>query len=399
MDIRNGLITAYAGISASVGASSGISFYKSSGSYFNLFNNGRLWIGSGTPVDAGYQADIVGSSRVTGNWTVNNVSIYAANTNYLQLSSHAAATNYNYIVGVIGGSNMTNTGSSNVIIGSGLATNAIQYTGSFTLNAATYTSATSNIVITAGGATLGSATASNSIVIGSSNWNYIGSPTINNTVILGTGFYAGANWSTDRSIFIGYTGGMGGTVKQFIGLNSAPNNLEDNVMLIGNVGYGGTNNTVQINDVYYNNANFTGYAAAAIRINAGKAYPGGSNVAGVNITIASGRGTGTAAPGDIVFSTPIPTGSATSVQNLVDRWYVKGYTGTFTNKNISYSGSTAVIDVSGSVIITGSIFMSPSSSFVLPLTASNSPLIGSAYWSGSSLFIWNGTRYMSSSFA
>jgi len=356
-------------------------------------------LGSGTPVDAGFQADIVGSSRITGNWTINNGYLYIPNSNYIQVGNNTAATNYNYIIGSIGTLNIANTGSYNVVIGSGLASNAQQYLGPFNLYAGSYTAGSGNVVITAFGATLGGATASNSVVIGGTNWNYIGSPTINNTVILGSAYYAGASWSADRCIFIGYTGGMGSTVRQFIGLNSSPNNLESNAMLIGNVGYDGTNNAVQINDVYYNNSNYPGYAAAAVRINAGKGYPGGTNVAGVNITIASGRGTGTSAPGDIVFSTPVPTGSVTSVQNLVDRWYVKGFTGTLTNKNISYSGSSVVLDVSGSAIFTGSLTMSPSSSFVLPLTASSSPLTGSAYWSGSSLFIWNGTRYMSSSFA
>jgi len=52
-----------------------------------------------------------------------------------------------------------------------------------------------------------------------------------------------------------------------------------------------------------------------------------------------------------------------------------------------------------SIIISGSLRMTPSSSFVLPLTASSAPALGSAYWSGSFLFIYNGTRYMSSSFS
>jgi hypothetical protein len=65
-----------------------------------------------------------------------------------------------------------------------------------------------------------------------------------------------------------------------------------------------------------------------------------------------------------------------------------------------YNYPTKVFQKSGSVItISGSLVVSPSSSFVLPLTASASPAVGSAYWSGSFLFIYNGTRYMSSSFA
>jgi hypothetical protein len=56
------------------------------------------------------------------------------------------------------------------------------------------------------------------------------------------------------------------------------------------------------------------------------------------------------------------------------------------------------VQVTGSFNITGSLTMSPSSSFILPLKAATSPQIGSAYWSGSFLFVYNGTRYMSASF-
>jgi hypothetical protein len=60
-----------------------------------------------------------------------------------------------------------------------------------------------------------------------------------------------------------------------------------------------------------------------------------------------------------------------------------------------YTGSAGI---TGSLVITGSLIISTSGSFVLPLTSSTSPAIGSAYWSGSFLFVYNGTRYMSSSF-
>ena len=53
----------------------------------------------------------------------------------------------------------------------------------------------------------------------------------------------------------------------------------------------------------------------------------------------------------------------------------------------------------GTANITGSLIINPTSSFVLPLTSSSTPSTGSAYWSGSFLFVYNGTRYMSSSFA
>ena len=59
------------------------------------------------------------------------------------------------------------------------------------------------------------------------------------------------------------------------------------------------------------------------------------------------------------------------------------------------------LDISGSATITGSLIIAPSGSFILPLTGTGSvsPIpTGSAYWSGSLLFVYNGTRYMSSSF-
>ena len=65
-----------------------------------------------------------------------------------------------------------------------------------------------------------------------------------------------------------------------------------------------------------------------------------------------------------------------------------------------YNFPTKVFQKTGSsVIISGSLVMAPTSSFVFPLTSSTSPLTGSAYWSGSFLFVWDGSRYRSSSFA
>jgi hypothetical protein len=68
-----------------------------------------------------------------------------------------------------------------------------------------------------------------------------------------------------------------------------------------------------------------------------------------------------------------------------------------------YEGPTnAVLKKSGSgIYITGLLSMSTGSTFVFPLlTSSISPRpTGSAYFSGSFLYIWNGSRYVSSSFS
>jgi hypothetical protein len=58
-----------------------------------------------------------------------------------------------------------------------------------------------------------------------------------------------------------------------------------------------------------------------------------------------------------------------------------------------HSGST----ISGSVNITGSLRFATSSSFVLPVVAPAAPVIGTAYFSGSYLYIYNGSAYKSAS--
>jgi hypothetical protein len=66
--------------------------------------------------------------------------------------------------------------------------------------------------------------------------------------------------------------------------------------------------------------------------------------------------------------------------------------------NIVLQKTGSNVNITGSLRVTGSLVMAPTSSFVFPLTSSVAPPTGSAYWSGSFLFVYNGTRYMSSSF-
>ena len=70
--------------------------------------------------------------------------------------------------------------------------------------------------------------------------------------------------------------------------------------------------------------------------------------------------------------------------------------------SLNISGGLATfrngLTLTGSLSITGSLVMSPTSSFTLPISRSSSPSTGSMYWSGSLLFVYNGTRYMSASF-
>jgi hypothetical protein len=68
-------------------------------------------------------------------------------------------------------------------------------------------------------------------------------------------------------------------------------------------------------------------------------------------------------------------------------WSVRMYN--FPNTVFEKTGSQ--VNIFGTLNATGS--------FILPLSQSTTPITGSAYWSGSLLFIYDGTRYRSSSFA
>jgi hypothetical protein len=94
---------------------------------------------------------------------------------------------------------------------------------------------------------------------------------------------------------------------------------------------------------------------------------------------------------------------------------IQGSQGQLFSVNDSLSGSLfAVKDISGFpifevfsnnvIVASASLFSSsvvipPSGIFVLPLTSSNTPQTGSAYWSGSYLFVYDGVKYKSSSFS
>jgi hypothetical protein len=67
--------------------------------------------------------------------------------------------------------------------------------------------------------------------------------------------------------------------------------------------------------------------------------------------------------------------------------------------NIVFQKTGSNVNITGSLRVTGSLVMSPTSSFILPLSQSATPQTGSAYWSGSLLFVYDGTQYRSSSFA
>jgi hypothetical protein len=104
---------------------------------------------------------------------------------------------------------------------------------------------------------------------------------------------------------------------------------------------------------------------------------------------------GSTSAGSQLTVTDVTSGSIYMVNDVsgipiieaTSNWDVNMYD--FPNKVFEKTGSQ--VNIYGTMRISGS--------FILPLSQSATPQTGSAYWSGSLLFIYNGTRYMSSSFA
>ena len=104
---------------------------------------------------------------------------------------------------------------------------------------------------------------------------------------------------------------------------------------------------------------------------------------------------GSTSAGSQLTVTDVTSGSIYMVNDVsgipiieaTSNWDVNIYD--FPNKVFEKTGSQ--VNIYGTMRVSGS--------FILPLSQSVAPQTGSAYWSGSLLFIYDGTRYRSSSFA
>jgi hypothetical protein len=319
MDIRNGSITAYNGISASLGTSNQFNINKSGTNYLNVFNNGRMWIGSGTPVDAGYQMDIVGTARVSGDFQVGDTGNFSTTINRrTSLANPLLTANY----GVAAQMQLTFDVNGFLNI-----TGVVGFTAPV-LYAATRLQTGGNVQL--------------------------------------DGNNKGVYWVNVTDQYIMGMSGQNLVVRANAGSVNSGGALVSTSFVNGNISFGGS----------------TDVASAQVQVD--------STTKGFlppRMTAAQRTAISTPARGLLVYDISSVT------EGL---WYYNSGSTPGWQEVLTNTGSQSI---SGSLSITGSLIMSSSSSFVLPLTASSSPLTGSAYWSGSLLFIWNGTRYMSSSFA
>ena len=84
-------------------------------------------------------------------------------------------------------------------------------------------------------------------------------------------------------------------------------------------------------------------------------------------------------------------------QYIYDEIQIYSYKNNDTNITNIFKLSPTLIQITGSLKLSGSLTISPTGSLTLPLTASGILPTGSIFFSGSFLYVWNGTRYLSGS--
>ncbi|NBW35184.1 MAG: hypothetical protein EBR30_09225 [Cytophagia bacterium] len=139
--------------------------------------------------------------------------------------------------------------------------------------------------------------------------------------------------SNNSSVSIGYNSQNSGDRAVTIGADTSSS--ATNSVTIGRGSVGATDSFVSgsnlgtIADVYFGSGvrhASANTAGADYRIN-GSGASNNFNIAGGNIIIAGGKGTGTGTPGDVIFATSSLLGSTLTLQSLTNRVWIKGDSG------------------------------------------------------------------------
>jgi hypothetical protein len=311
-------------VTASVNTDISASFRITSGSntLLNVTREGFVWIGNGAFTNQAYQLDVNGTARVTGQLTVNsNISLpYVAGST---ITVKSQFNNRDVSISSAGRITLGESGAS--------------------LTAGSY----SFYYLPTAGSILGFAV----MAAGIEDYGRAAFHVVNNKIVLGQTYQAFSN--NQQTVVAEFT-----SLNNWKLYGALAGNYQGGLVMTIAGGFSGT----------FSDANNQGVAGRLI-LKGGDAQTTVTNIntAGGNIEINGGLGTGTGIPGDIIFATPALTASGNTLQSLTNRVWIKGDTGTLTNKGTS---SLAVLDISGSSIFTGSIGLQGS------LTASNALITG-----------------------
>jgi hypothetical protein len=300
------------------------SFRLTSGSntLLNVTKDGYVWIGNGAVSNQAYQLEVNGTARITGQLTVNsNILLpYVAGST---ITIKSQFNNRDVSISSAGKITMGESGAS--------------------LTTGTY----SFYYLPTVGSIRGFAVMSQ----GSENYELAPLHILNNRIEFGQTYQAFSN--NQQKVLAEFT-----SLNNWKLYGALAGNYQAGLVMTIAGSFSGT----------FTDANNQGVAGRLI-LKGGDAQTTATNIntAGGNIEISGGLGTGTGIPGDVIFATAALTASGNTLQSLTNRVWIKGNTGTLTNRGTS---SLAVLDISGSSIFTGSIDLQGS------LTASNALITG-----------------------
>src|SRR3989344_5385840 len=174
--------------------------------------------------------------------------------------------------------------------------------------------------------------------------------------------------SGSYNTFFGSNATMGGQATSSIAIGYGAAVTTSNQLVVGSNDTNGS-----ITDAYFGQG-VTKASPAGITIQA--TGGSGSNNAGASLTIAGGKGTGSAVGGSVVFSTSPPLGSGTTLQSLVERMRIAntGYIGIGTSTPgalLSIAATSTGIGAQRSILLSGINMIYASSSTSTIPTALN----------------------------
>jgi hypothetical protein len=334
------------GIIVSSGSYAGVNYNTtlqvSGGKGIRIFGpTGNVVVGGSTFTDSGYKIDVQGSGRFTGGILINNGSVLTygpnggiiigegasipslPNSSMIAIGNNAKVSMVlNFVGGGIAIGNNSEVSGAGVSIGGDSKINSGVNINSGNL-------LTKNGVFIQGN--MGSAPTQVAVLINGNATNSGGSNA-------GTSVTIGGSNYGDNSVAIAAMVPSGEKGVFVVGQPGDNNNFADIDSAISNVYFGSGISRTKSDGTTQR----TGYGWP-YAINGSGAR--GTDFAGGSITIAGGKGTGTGAPGDVIFSTATTTASGTTLQSLTNRVWIKGENG---NVGIGASPDAAYkIDVLG----------------------------------------------------
>ncbi|MCB9047166.1 MAG: hypothetical protein H6550_13620 [Chitinophagales bacterium] len=307
------------GVDVSLGIKDGhkLDILTNNTSRMSIFANGNVSIASAT--DAGYKFNVNGTARFTQETTLNNGLYFDNNSAGMNIYSSVSAGK-----GMSIGSYNSGYEPMNIKIGYNLSgsNNNKQYI----LNLGFYNDAVAanyySTVVGSYNSVLGADAYAQ--VFGANNViNYLPNSVSEGTSIIGAGNQVLHHFCA------------------IMGYNQVT--TADNQLILAQSRYNGS--SCGFNDVYFGTGPRSGQATkigSNVTIN-GSGAGVDSNIQGGVLRLAAGKSTGAALPQDVIFATTQATISGTALQALVDRWYIKGETGRFSNN----SAPTSMIDIDG----------------------------------------------------